>query len=86
MTSFKGLLIRNIKIYFKDKIFFFTSLITPLILLFLFIAFLNQTYRNIILSFFPSTGDVSSSLVNGYSMFFTVEYNVSYISYGFFFN
>lgn len=41
---------RNIKLYFKDKMTFLVSLITPLILLVLFVAFLKSTYEDSILS------------------------------------
>lgn len=44
------LTLRNIKLYFKDKMTFFVSLITPIILLVLFITFLKSTYTNSILS------------------------------------
>lgn len=37
---------RNVKIYFKDKMTFFVSLITPIILLLLFILFLKSTYED----------------------------------------
>ena len=35
---------RNIKLFFKDKGLFFTSLITPMILLVLYITFLENVY------------------------------------------
>ena len=41
---------RNIKLYFKDKMTFLVSLITPLILLVLFIAFLKSTYESTLIS------------------------------------
>lgn len=41
---------RNIKLYFKDKMTFLVSLITPLILLVLFIVFLKSTYEDNLLS------------------------------------
>ena len=42
-----GILIkRNIKMFFKEKGLFFTSLITPLILLVLYITFLGDVYRD----------------------------------------
>lgn len=41
---------RNVKLYFKDKMTFFVSLITPIILLVLFITFLKSTYENNIVS------------------------------------
>ncbi|MBQ8293567.1 MAG: ABC transporter permease [Bacilli bacterium] len=37
---------RNIKLFFKDKGMFFTSLITPLILLVLYVSFLGNVYRD----------------------------------------
>lgn len=39
-----ALVTRNIKCYFKDKFLFLVSLITPMILLVLFITFLRSTY------------------------------------------
>ena len=44
------LTLRNIKLYFKDKMTFLVSLITPLILLILFVTFLNSTYESSLLS------------------------------------
>ena len=41
---------RNIKLYFKDKMTFLVSLINPLILLVLFIAFLKSTYESSLIS------------------------------------
>ena len=38
------LIARNCKVYFRDKSVFFASLIAPLILLFLYIAFLGNNY------------------------------------------
>ena len=37
---------RNMKLFFKDKGVFFTSLITPLILLVLYVTFLGNVYKN----------------------------------------
>ncbi len=45
MTELFALTKRNIKLYFKDKGMFFTSLITPLILLVLYGAFLANIYE-----------------------------------------
>ena len=39
-----ALVTRNTKCYFKDKFTFFMSLITPLILLILFVTFLKNVY------------------------------------------
>ena len=40
---------RNIKLFFKDKGMFLTSLITPLILLVLYVSFLKNIYIEIVL-------------------------------------
>lgn len=44
MNDLKALIKRNTKLFFKDKGTFFTSLITPLILLFLYVCFLGDVY------------------------------------------
>ena len=46
MQTFFALTRRNIKLYFKDKGMFFSSLITPLILLVLYATFLAKVYRD----------------------------------------
>lgn len=46
LLQLRALIGRNCKIFFKDKGVFFPSLISPLILLFLFIAFLGNVYRD----------------------------------------
>ena len=46
MTSFIALTNRNIKLFFKDKGMFFTALITPMILLVLYITFLGNVYED----------------------------------------
>ncbi len=48
---------RNIKLFFKDKGIFFTSLITPLILLVLYSTFLGNVYKN---AFLDSLGEAAS--------------------------
>ncbi len=45
MKTFGSLVKRNSKLFFKDKGLFFVSLITPLILLVLYITFLGNLYR-----------------------------------------
>lgn len=40
------MVIRNIKLFFKDKGMFFTSLVTPMILLVLYVTFLGKTYKD----------------------------------------
>lgn len=58
---------RNVKLYFKDKIAFFVSLITPLILIVLFLTFLRQVYANTLLEILPKEIEVKSSLVNAFT-------------------
>ena len=50
MKTLSYLIARNCKVYFRDKGVFFTSLMAPLILLFLFVAFLGNVYRDSIRS------------------------------------
>jgi len=56
---------RNAKVYFKDKGLFFTSLITPAILLVLFITFLAKVYKDSFTSGFPEGFEVSERIING---------------------
>lgn len=60
--KFLYLTYRNTKMYFKDKVSFFTSLISPLILLFLYVAFLANVYRD---SYTETLGGVSDKIMNG---------------------
>lgn len=53
---FCSLVKRNTKLYFKDKITFFMSLITPFILLILFLLFLKNTYVQSIDSIISAAG------------------------------
>lgn len=46
MNAFKGMTTRNIKVFFKDKVTLFFSILTPLIVLGLYIIFLKATYMN----------------------------------------
>lgn len=54
---------RNCKLFFKDKGLFFSSLITPIILLVLYVTFLAKVYRDSFTSAVPA-GLVSDSLIN----------------------
>lgn len=58
MTGLGALLRRNIKLFFKDKATFFTSLITPVILLVLYATFLGDVYRDTFLASFQPYGIV----------------------------
>lgn len=63
MSQLKYLVSRNVKLYFKDKALFFTSLVTPLILLVLYSTFLGKTYKD---SFTVSAPDLPDKIVNGF--------------------
>lgn len=65
MTGFYSLIKRNTKLFFKDKGMFFTSLITPLILLVLYATFLFNVYRDSFTSAVPEGFYVDEKLVNG---------------------
>lgn len=58
---------RNCKLYFRDKGLFFSSLIAPLILFFLFVAFLGNVYRESLTDILPEGAQVSRSLVEGFA-------------------
>lgn len=53
MTGLGNLIKRNCKLFFKDKGMFFTSLITPLILLVLYATFLANVYKESFMSALP---------------------------------
>jgi len=66
MIALKALIKRNTKLFFKDKGMFFTSLITPMILLVLYVTFLGNVYENSFISSIEAFGvTVSDSLING---------------------
>ena len=66
MKTFSALLKRNIKLFFKDKGLFFTSLITPLILLVLYATFLSNVYKDSLISIFAQMNvTLSDKLING---------------------
>ena len=49
MNTISALTRRNIKLFFKDKGMFFSSMITPIILLVLYSTFLSKVYKDIFL-------------------------------------
>lgn len=65
MTGFYALTKRNCKLFFKDKGMFITSLITPLILLVLYVTFLANVYKSSFVSALPEGFAVADSLING---------------------
>ena len=64
MTGLSALIRRNTKLYFKDKGMFFTSLITPVILLVLYVTFLGRVYRSSFASAVPEGFFMDESVIN----------------------
>ncbi len=56
---------RNIKLFFKDKGMFFTSLITPAILLVLYATFLGNIYKDSFLASLPPMFELSEGIIDG---------------------
>ncbi len=56
---------RNIKLFFKDKGMFFTSLITPGILLLLYATFLGNVYHDSFMASLPKGFTLSESVIDG---------------------
>lgn len=56
---------RNIKLYFKDKGLFFSSLITPLIMLILYMTFLAKVYKDSFTGAIPEGVNIADSIING---------------------
>lgn len=54
---------RNTKMFFKDKGLFFTAMITPLILLFLYTTFLGEVYKDAFQLTIPQGLNVSEELI-----------------------
>lgn len=68
MKTLFYLIKRNIKVYFNDKGLFFTSLITPVILLVLYSTFLANVFEDSFLTIFkdiPVDKSIITSLVSG---------------------
>lgn len=63
-VAFK-LIKRNVKLFFKDKGMFFTSLITPAILLVLYATFLANVYRDSFSSGLPEGVTLPDGIVSG---------------------
>lgn len=65
MLSLVALTKRNVKMFFKDKGMFFTSLITPIILLILYMTFLSTVYENAFTSSLPQNLEIAEDLISG---------------------
>lgn len=57
---------RNIRLFFKDKGMFLSSLITPVILLVLYVTFLSNVYRDSFTSAMPPSFAADGSLINAF--------------------
>lgn len=64
MRKYLSLTKRNIKLYFSDKTMFFTSLITPAILLILYSSFLGNIFKETFVSAFPKELNVPEKIIN----------------------
>ncbi|MDE7158379.1 MAG: ABC transporter permease [Clostridiales bacterium] len=67
MKTLYYLVARNCKLFYKDKGLFFSSLIAPLILMFLFFAFLGNVYRDSLMDILPEGVEVEKRLVEGFA-------------------
>ncbi len=66
MNTLICLIKRNMKLFFKDKGVFFTSLITPLILLILYITFLGNVYKDTFMNIVNIPGlEIDDKIING---------------------
>ena len=65
MTTVLAMIKRNMKLFFKDKGMFLTSLITPVILLVLYATFLGNVYRDSFEMNLPAAVKLSEDLMNG---------------------
>ena len=65
MKTLLILIKRNTKLFFKDKGLFFTSLITPLILLVLYATFLGNVYRDAFTGSLPEGLTIPEKILNG---------------------
>ena len=65
MSTSSILIKRNTKLFFKDKGMFFTSLITPAILLVLYATFLGKVYRDSFTASLPDMFTLSDNIIDG---------------------
>lgn len=65
MTTTAVLIKRNIKLFFKDKGMFFTSLVTPAILLVLYATFLGNVYRDTFTAGLPQGVTLDEGIIDG---------------------
>ncbi len=63
MSCFSTMVKRNLKLFFKDKGLLLTSLITPLILLVLYVSFLGNVYRDSFVMMLPQGFDIPDKVL-----------------------
>ena len=68
MNTMVQLIKRNIKMFFSDKGLFFTSLITPAILLMLYVTFLSNVYRDSFITIISEGfgANISDRIIDGF--------------------
>ena len=59
-----ALIKRNVKLFFKDKGMFFTALITPMILLVLYLTFLSNVYKDSFVAGLPAGITIDGGLID----------------------
>lgn len=64
MTGLGNLIRRNCRLFFRDKGMFFSSLITPIILLVLYVTFLGNVYRDSFTGALPEGFVIEDALLN----------------------
>lgn len=64
MIEYLNLTQRNVKLYFSDKAMFFSSLISPIILLVLYTLFLGKVFKQTFTSTIPKGISISSELIS----------------------
>lgn len=64
MTGLGNLIRRNCRLFFRDKGMFFSSLITPIILLVLYVTFLGNVYRDSFAGALPEGFVIEDGLLN----------------------
>lgn len=64
MMGLGNLMRRNVRLFFKDKGMFFTSLITPMILLVLYATFLAKVYRDSFTAALPAGFSLDSTVID----------------------
>lgn len=66
MKSLLAMVRRNTKIFFFDKGTFFTAMISPIVLVVLFITFLGDVYRDSLAAVLPAGMTISKTITEGF--------------------